>query len=77
MDKEDIKQTMLQVIEIQLESQLRAIRQLQGKPEAEPLPLPRRGRRRQSMVDLSVQILTAAAGAETKPNAASHATAKA
>jgi hypothetical protein len=58
MDKEDIKQTILQVIEVQLESQLRAIRQMQGKPEAEPLLPPRRGRRRQSMVDLSVQILT-------------------
>lgn len=58
MDKEDIKQTILQVIEVQLESQLRAIRQMQGKPEAESLLPPRRGRRRQSMVDLSVQILT-------------------
>jgi len=58
MDQEDVKQTILQVIEVQLESQLRAIRQMQGKPEAEPLLPPRRGRRRQSMVDLSVQILT-------------------
>jgi hypothetical protein len=58
MDKEDIKQTILQVIEVQLESQLRAIRQMQGRSEAEPLLPPRRGRRRQSMVDLSVQILT-------------------
>ncbi len=58
MDKEDIKQTILQVIEVQLESQLRAIRQMQGKPESESLPSPRRGRRRQSMVDLSVEILT-------------------
>ena len=58
MDKEDVKQTLLQVLEVQLESQLRAIRQMQGKPETEPLLPPRRGRRRQSMVDLSVQILT-------------------
>jgi len=58
MDKEDIKQTLLQVLEVQLESQLRAIRQLQGKPDSEPLLPPRRGRRRQSLVDLSVQILT-------------------
>jgi hypothetical protein len=35
-----------------------AIRQLQGKPETEPLIPVRRGRRRQSLVDLSVKILT-------------------
>ena len=58
MDKDDVKQTFLQVLEVQLESQLRAIRQLQGKPDSEPLLPPRRGRRRQSLVDLSVQILT-------------------
>ncbi len=58
MEKEDFKQVLLQVIEIQLEYQLRAIRQLQGKPETEPITAPRRGRRRQSLVDLSVEILT-------------------
>jgi hypothetical protein len=58
MDKEDVKQVILQVIEIQLNSQLKAIRQLQGKPETEPLLPIRRGRRRQSLVDLSIKILT-------------------
>ncbi len=58
MEKEDLKQVFLQVMEIQLEYQLRAIRQLQGKPESEPIKVPRRGRRRQSLVDLSVKILT-------------------
>ena len=58
MEKEDFKQVLLQIIEIQLEYQLRAIRQLQGKPEIEPITAPRRGRRRQSLVDLSVEILT-------------------
>jgi hypothetical protein len=58
MEKEDFKQVLLQVMEIQLEYQLRAIRQLQGKPETEPITAPRPGRRRQSLVDLSVQILT-------------------
>ena len=58
MKKEDIKEVFLQVLELQLDYQLRAIRQLQGKPEIEPvLPL-KRGRRRQSLVDLSLQILT-------------------
>ena len=58
MEKEDIKEIILQIMEIQLESQLRAIRQLQGKPAAEPVIAVRRGRRRQSLVDLSVQVLT-------------------
>lgn len=58
MEKDDFKQTLLQVLEIQLEYQLRAIRHLQGRPEAEPVIAPKRGRRRQSLVDLSVKILT-------------------
>ena len=56
MKTEEFKDIMLQVLELQLEYQLRAVRQLRGKAEA--LPSPRRGRRRQSLVDLSVQILT-------------------
>jgi len=35
MEKEDIKQVLLQILEFQLECQLRAIRQLQGKPDSE------------------------------------------
>lgn len=58
MDKEDIKEVILQVLEIQLDSQLSAIRRLQGKPDAETAPSIRRGRRRQSLVDLSIKILT-------------------
>jgi hypothetical protein len=58
MKKEDVKEVLLQVLELQLDYQLRAIRQLQGKPEVEPAPHIRRGRRRQSLVDLSVQLLT-------------------
>ena len=58
MDKDDFKQVLLQVYEIQLEYQLRAIRHLQGKPETESIVTPKRGRRRQSIVDLSVEILT-------------------
>ena len=37
---------------------MRAIRQLQGKPETEPVLASPRGRRRQSLVDLSIKILT-------------------
>jgi len=58
MEKEDVKEVLLQVLELQLDYQLRAIRQLRGKPDAEPAPIHRRGTRRQSLVDLSVQILT-------------------
>jgi hypothetical protein len=58
MEKEDFKQAFLQVMEIQLEYQLRAIRQLQGKSENELVTAPLRGRRRQSLVDLSFEILT-------------------
>ena len=58
MEKEDIKQVFLQILELQLEYQLRAIRQLQGKPDDEPILPSRRGRRRQSLVDLCLKILT-------------------
>ena len=58
MKKENFKEVLLQVLELQLDYQLRAIRQLQGKPETEPVPAMRRGRRRQSLVDLSIKILT-------------------
>jgi hypothetical protein len=54
MEKEDIKQVLLQILEFQL----RAIRQLQGKPDDEPILPSRRGRRRQSLVDLCLKILT-------------------
>jgi hypothetical protein len=58
METEKFKEVLLQVLELQLEYQLRAIRQLRGKPEVEPVPTPRRGRRRQSLIDLSIQVLT-------------------
>ena len=58
MKTEEFKDVLLQVLELQLEYQLRAIRQLRGKSETEPSLTHRRGRRRQSLVDLSIQILT-------------------
>ncbi len=54
----EFKEILLQVLELQLEYQLRAVRQLRGKAENRETLLPRPGRRRQSLVDLSVQILT-------------------
>jgi hypothetical protein len=58
MDKDELKQSILEVLEVQLESQLRAIRQMQGKQDALKSPSPRQGRRRQSIVDLSINIIT-------------------
>lgn len=58
MKKEDLKEVLLQILELQLDYQLRAVRQLQGKPPAEIVMPPRQGRRRQSLVDLSVTLLT-------------------
>jgi len=58
MKKEDLKEVILQVLEFQLDYQLRAIRRLQGKTETELVLAHQRGRRRQSLVDLSVQLLT-------------------
>lgn len=58
MEKEDVKEVILQVLEFQLDCQLRAIRLLQGKPETEPVLARLSGRRRQSLVDLSIKILT-------------------
>jgi hypothetical protein len=58
MKTEEFKDALLQVLELQLEYQLRAIRQLRGKADNEAVLPTRPGRRRQSLVDLSVQILT-------------------
>ncbi len=58
MDKEDVRDVLLQVLELITDYQLRAIKQLLGKPEVEPTFLSRRGRRRKSLVDLTVEILT-------------------
>jgi hypothetical protein len=39
MKKEDVKEVILQILELQLDYQLRAIRQLQGKPRPNLLPI--------------------------------------
>ncbi len=58
MKTEEFREILLQVLELQLEYQLRALRQLRGKAQTEENLPSRRGRRRQSLVGLSVQILT-------------------
>jgi hypothetical protein len=60
MDQEDIEAVALRVLELSLELQLRAIRQIAGKTVRETEEVPRRGRRRQSLVDLSLILLTEA-----------------
>lgn len=58
MKTEEFKEILLEVLEFQLDYQLRAVRQLRGKTDTEAGLPPRRGERRQSLVDLSAQILT-------------------
>lgn len=58
MDREEIEEVVRRVLELSLELQLKAIRQMTGRPVEEPTETPRRGRRRQSLVDLSVTVLT-------------------
>ena len=58
MRPDEFKDILLELLEFQLDYQLRAVRQMRGKAETETISPPGRGRRRQSLVDLSVQILT-------------------
>jgi len=58
MKKDDVKEVILQILELQLDYQLRAIRLLQGQLDDESTARVRTGKKRQSLVDLSVQILT-------------------
>lgn len=58
MNHEEIEAVVRRVLELSLELQLKAIRQMTGRPVQEPAEAPRRGRRRQSLVDLSLVILT-------------------
>lgn len=59
MNHDDVGKMVLQVLETVLELELRAVRQALGdEPVAAARPR-RRGARRQSIVDQSVQILTA------------------
>ncbi len=62
MTPDEVRKTVLTTMETSLELQLRAVRQMLEKDPTPP-PIRRRGgRRRQSLVDLSVQILTERAG---------------
>lgn len=58
MEKDEDRQLILETMETMLTLQLRSVRQLLDKEETSPKSIPRRGVRRQSLVDLAVQILT-------------------
>ena len=58
MDRDDVGKTVLQVMETVLELELRAVRQALGEEPVGSARPRRRGSRRQSIVDQSVQILT-------------------
>lgn len=60
MNQEDIEAVALRVLELSLELQLKAVRHMAGRIGPEPEQAPRRGRRRQSLVDLSLVVLTEA-----------------
>jgi len=58
MDRDETRQVVLETMETVLELELRAVRQALGAEEVRPVRPRRRGARRQSLVDQSVQILT-------------------
>ena len=58
MDKEQYRQFILKTLETSLEIQLRSIRQLLGKDDFSSGTTSKKGRRRKSLVDLTIQLLT-------------------
>ncbi len=58
MDSQQQRQMILETIETLLEVQIRSVRQLLNKEAAPRETIRRKGRRRKSLVDLSVEILT-------------------
>ncbi len=58
MENQPLRQVILETIEAMLELQLKSVRRLRGREEGTETPTRRKVRRRQSLVDLSVEILT-------------------
>lgn len=58
MDKKEFRQIILETIEMTLEIQLKSVKKLLGKDESPGKTTQKKGRRRKSLVDLSIQILT-------------------
>ena len=58
MGRDEIKQVVINTLETYIELQVRALRQMKGEDVEELISLPRKGKRRQSIVDLSLDLLT-------------------
>lgn len=58
MENQKHRQLILETIETLLDLQLRSVREILGRKERAREPIRRRGRKRKSLVDLSVEILT-------------------
>ncbi len=58
MEVDEVKQIILNTMETSLELQLRSVRKMKGEEDQEPIYRKRTGKRNQSIVDLSVKILT-------------------
>jgi len=58
MEKDQIKQVVLSTLETSLRLQIKAIQQMTGEDQVSPAIRRRGGKRRQSIVDLSVNLLT-------------------
>ena len=58
MDNQPLQQVILETIEAMLELQLKSVRQLRGRVVPEAQTTQRKVRKRQSLVDLTAEILT-------------------
>jgi len=58
MEKQEIRQVILETFEAMLELQLKSVRRLRDREEGAETTPRRKVRKRQSLVDLSVDILT-------------------
>lgn len=57
MENQPLRQVILETIETMLELQLKSVRRLRGREEGAEAPTRRKVRKRQSLVELSVDIL--------------------
>jgi len=57
IDRNEVRQIVLETIETMLELQLRAVRQIQGSEELPPPVRIKRGLRKNSLVDLSIKLI--------------------
>ena len=58
MEKSEIREVLINTLETSLELQIRALRQMKGEELGKVITPKRKGRRRQSLVDISINLLT-------------------